>query len=96
MLVYFPCGFQYGDTDSTIIRGEQRKYQLITYSAQNRKGGRKMWNRKRYSQNMDAKKYIESNLDDIWKELKKIKITVIMAVTTVILKRLTKKFVDRI
>lgn len=55
-----------------------------------------MWNRKKYSQNIDAKKYIESNLDDIWKELKKIKITVIMLVTTVISKRLVKKFTDRI
>lgn len=50
-----------------------------------------MWNRKKYADYMDAKKYIEHSLDDIWKELKKIKITAIMAVITVISKKLIKK-----
>lgn len=28
-----------------------------------------MWSRKKYAECMDAKKYIEHSLDDIWKEL---------------------------
>lgn len=55
-----------------------------------------MWNRKKYSQCMDAKKYIENNLDDIWQELKKIKMTVIVVTITVIMKKLIKKLYNTI
>ncbi len=50
-----------------------------------------MWNRKKYADYMDAKKYIEDSLDDIWKELKRIKIAVIIVVIAVSFKKLIKK-----
>lgn len=50
-----------------------------------------MWSRKKYSPNMDAKAFIENSFNDIWRELRRIKITAIMVVIAVIMKKLIKK-----
>ena len=58
---------------------------------QGKEGEENMWNQKKYSSQVRADEYVDFNFSDVWNELKKIKIAIVIIATIAIFKKLLKR-----